>query len=332
MGRSVYCSLILFRAVGAGEELVETRSSNFIEAYSENRIAPKFQNGRLISWRFETAAADQNVFIYSKTGELIGSRALGPSGALKVRLHDVAVDASGAIAGVGQAVDSEGRLAQFLAIVPNAQSAVSIHRLNPLVGNRVAFASDSTVWLLVSRSDEGGGEDASQGDYEVVRHYSSTGSLLGEMVPRSSLHGLFPISGGTGGNDRTFLAANGERIGVYLGTSGRWMEWKTGKLTECSFSVPLRAGQAPIALSDVVVPARGGPIALFEHMAGFGLYQLDCERGSWTVLSLFGSGDRQSVTNLLGIDGSEMVFRGWRAADATVLWAPIPGAAAESLK
>lgn len=328
MGRAYLCFLSVCQVLAAAENLSETGRSSFTAAFSEGRLSPSFQNGRLVSIVFETAVASaDNVFVYAKSGALTASYALSPTDAIKIRLWDVAVGPSGTVAGVGQAVDREGRLAMFLAIVPSGKKQPLIHQMNPFTGERVAVAADGSVWITAGRTDDGGGDDVSNGEYNVVRHFSPDGKLLDQLVPRSTLRGVQPASG-SGGTNMTWIRANGARVGVYFGSSRRWMELNGPKVAACSsIADPLRAGEPPIALTGLVLPAIGGPVALFEHRSGHGLYQLDCNKNSWLPLALYVSTDATAATDLVGVEGNHLVFRGPQAPPTTVIWAPVPSSA-----
>lgn len=319
----IYLCLML----AAASDLPESGRSSFTEAYAtEGRLSPSFQNGKLISIALETpVAGTPNVFIYAKPGARLASYDLSPAGAIKVRIWDAAVGSSGTVAGVGQAVDKDGLVAMFLAIVPPGKTQASIHRLNPFTGERVAVASDGTVWLTSGRMDEAGGDEASKGDYHTLRHFSAEGKLLGEFVPRSSLQGVQPASG-SGGANMTWLRAAGDRIGVYFGGSHRWLELSGGAVSPpCIARLPLKGEESPVALGGLALSSPGGPVALFQYPTlGSGLYQLDCGAGVWQPLASHAAADLQAVTDLVGMEGNQLVFRGPRAAAATLVWAPKP--------
>ncbi len=323
--------LALCQLLTAAVDLPETSRSIFMDAYSiEGRLSPSFHNGKLISAVFETAVAGTaNVFVYAKSGAPVASYALSPAGAIKIRIWDAAIGSSGTVAATGQAVDREGRQTMFLAIVPPGKTQSAIHRLNPYTGERVAVASDGSVWLTTGRTDEGGGDEAANGDYKVLRHFSADGKLLGEFVPRSSLQGVAPASG-SGGTNLTWLRATGERVGAYFGNSHRWLELEGGKVArECQAEPPLRAGEPPISLGGLALPASGGPVALFHYPTptGTGIFQLDCGQSVWQPLASYSSTDVAAVTDLVGIDGDQLGVRGPRASMATILWVQKAGSA-----
>ncbi len=317
--------------LAADSDLPEISRSSFPEAFSsEGRLSPSFHNGKLISVVLETAVAGTaNVFVYAKSGAQVASYALSPAGASKIRIWDAALGSSGTVAATGQAIDREGRLTMFLAMVPPGKTQASIHRLNPYTGERVAVASDGSVWLTTGRTDEGGGDEAANGDYQALRHFSADGKLLGEFVPRSSLQGVAPASG-SGGTNITWLRAAGGRAEVYFGNSHRWLELEGGKVArECRAEPPLRAGESPISLGGLALPTSGGPVALFHYPTptGTGIFQLDCGLSVWQPLASYSSTDLAAVTDLVGIDGDQLGVRGPRAPMATILWAQKAGSA-----
>ncbi len=326
-GNYVYV-LALCQLLTAAVDLPETSRSSFPDVFSiEGRLSPSFHNGKLISVVFETAVAGTaNVFVYAKSGAQVASYALSPAGAIKIRIWDAAIGSSGTVAATGQAVDREGRQTMFLAIVPPGKTQAAIHQLNPYTGERVAVASDGSVWLTTGRTDEGGGDEAANGDYSALRHFSAEGKLLGEFVPRSSLQGVAPASG-SGGTNITLLRAAGERAGVYFGNSHRWIELEGGKVArECQAEPPLRSGKPPISLGGWALPPSGGPVALFHYPTptGTGLYQLDCGKGAWQPLASYAPADLAAVTDLVGIDGDQLAVRGPRAPMATIFWLQTP--------
>jgi hypothetical protein len=277
---------------------------------------------------WDPASGSSNFLIADRSGK-IKEVPVGFEGSVRLQFRDSAVSTNGDFAVTGQMIDPEGRFVSFLSITAAGKN--TLVRTNPYSAEMVTFAPDGSVWITVTRGDEGGGDDPARGvgDFPVLWHYSKSGQLLGTALSRASLTGLNPGTH-TGNEGRTELVANKTTVGVLIGASRRWIAIdKDGKLTSTEFASTGRimGGVAFLDNGEVYTHQITPP-----H--GFALYRLDMdgEPGpkpslkQWVPVPGTIVTDSQCVVcSVLGADGNAVVYKGGPGMLGDVKWMDLSG-------
>jgi hypothetical protein len=130
---------------------------------------------------------------------------------------------------VGTSSSSPGAAEQnFLETVNFAGQVQAIGNLGAYTAMRVCVAPDSSYWTM---GQELGNEHTGGSDYNILRHYSASGLLLGGFINRASLPtgpviDLSPPSDSLGrGQSSAYLTCGLSSVGVYIGAPvGTWFE------------------------------------------------------------------------------------------------------------
>jgi|GEM_PF-4147257 len=320
MSRSFACLFALLPLAGA-DFSNPTRVTNY-RAIDDapSRLFPRFTNGYLISLPSEPPSAAAARFLIAGRDGKIRQVPAGFEESARLRFHNAAVSTAGDFAVTGSMIDREGRFVSFLSVTAAGKTALV--RTNPYSAEMVTFAPDGSVWITVTRGDEGGGDDPSRGggDFPVLRHYSKSGELLGTALSRATLTGLLPGSL-TGDEGRTELVANKTMVGLLIGTSRRWITiGPDGRLSSTEFvsTGRIMGGVAFLDNGEVYSHQISPP-----H--GFALYRLDMdgEPGPkrWVPVPGTVVTDSQCVVcSVLGADGDAVVYKGGLGAPGDVKW------------
>ncbi|HVO96884.1 MAG TPA: hypothetical protein VMT15_02410 [Bryobacteraceae bacterium] len=177
-----------------------------------------------------------SISVYETSGQrakVVSQVQIWPNGTYSLDITSAAAAPRGTIfAASGSAYASTGEATGFLAFFGGG-GPVKLVQL-PYTGLfRVAFADDGTLWAIVREVST----FTALPEYNTLRHYDSTGKMLGSLLPASAFPGL----------PRAMLmpslSASSETIGVYYDLARVWIELGYDGSTKGRWSVP-----------DVVVP------------------------------------------------------------------------------
>jgi hypothetical protein len=234
-------------------------------------ITPTFNHGYL-------AAYDRDgVHIYAPDGT--PSTVLNPKGVIV----NVDIDTDGSLAAAIEGSQPSPGLIALFTSKGFLTTSIDTGAWHP---SNIVFAPDHSIWAL-------GSEEyllSAKPDYFILRHYSPTGDLLSEFVPRSA----FPAESNPG---QIFVglwglrAASG-RLGMILRRAGDkksdlWLE------TDLNGKEIGRWSGTPRAFAD-----NGSVYAPSPQ----GLTRLDKLTGAWTLVA------QASKDVLLGAEGNTLVF------------------------
>ena len=188
------------------------------------------------------------------------------------------------------AVEEGGPRKASIAFFSPSGSPVGEIVTSPYRPSQVAFAPDHSIWAL---GDEDFLPENERTNYCLLRHYSRSGELLGEFLPRTS----FPADAYFGPH-RGFwgLRIAGGRIGVKLYQAAPnkrllWLEVGLDGKEIGRWSAPLGGEPAALTASGIVYAQTDTEITT-----------LDRATGTWKSVP------QSSSDRLLGADGDTLVF------------------------
>ncbi len=219
MGRTPSVGIALVAAVGGMWMLAQgpLRFSRPEKAVVVNwnfahQGVPKWDRGVLLDHGVE----DGKIVVIGADGQVKLQAMVGPPGAQKVRISDVAqAPGGGFVAAVGVVVET-GESRAYLAWLDAAGRTQKLEPLENAAAVGVEFAPDGTLWALVRKHDADDNEIAG---YDMLQHYSAEGTTIGSALPRQS----FPM-------DATYpawfpcLRVTKDRVGFLSNGTNEWVE------------------------------------------------------------------------------------------------------------
>jgi hypothetical protein len=221
-------------------------------------------------------------------------------------------DGSLAISGTGYSADS--RAAAFLAWISSDGQQQKVARTSPYVPYVVAVAADGTIWTA--------GWEIMNGvlvnpNHDMIRHFDTSGRLLGSFIPASSLkvyeNRLHPV-------ERSRLVVSHDRIGGYSELSHVYIEFSPdGSVINRYPTATLEVNKK---VSGVGLCDDGG---LFVSAISHGrpkqpwqVLTLDKVTGNWhAVMPVDISARSSSFGVVFGCEGSALVTTTRRSSELT---------------
>lgn len=212
LARIAICAALLTPLVLAAEKLsAPQRITQTSPGQGEYRSAV-WSRGYL----FHEGWDRRSLTVYSTAGEKIEKvlqATIQIEEARVVRIDNMAAGPSNIFAACGLASVGAQPGPGFISIFGPGRPQVTVPLKN-VWPHQIVFADDGTLWASVREFDSGPVELK---DYDLLRHYSSNGKLLGSSLPRSAL-------GTTGPNFGANLSASHDTIGAYFNKAGVWAE------------------------------------------------------------------------------------------------------------
>ncbi|MGI8745759.1 MAG: hypothetical protein ACR2NN_24925 [Bryobacteraceae bacterium] len=168
---------------------------------------------------------------------------------MRVILSDISVSPSGTYAVAATALSGGGAPVAFIAWLDPAGKTTRLVQLSPTAALRLSFADDGTLWALVRVHDEVFNEVP---DYDMLRHYDSSGLLLNTALPRKHFRNhRFPAYVG-------ILTTLGSRVALYAEGARTWVELSsTGEiLGHWTFPSPPAGQKLQVTTAYLPGPAK----------------------------------------------------------------------------
>ena len=151
--------------------------------------APVFSHGYFIQFKHQiTSAGESNIFLWNSSGQAGDEVTIWPEGAAKLLLTSVDVGASGQLAFAGAVVKTDGSISLFIATSDLNGQNPKFFDTGRYRASQIALADDGSIWAVGAEHNtltKSGGITATRwNNYDVLRHYSSTGSLIEHFLPR----------------------------------------------------------------------------------------------------------------------------------------------------
>lgn len=199
--------------------------------YAEHLAIKKWERGYLLGYDIDRSI----VMAVDRSGALILRTYIAPREAVHVRVYDLSISPNGQFAVGISGISPEGQPSGFIALLDHSGNTAQLIQIAGGAPFLVCFADDGTLWAAVRTRGTNLEEALS---YDILRHYTADGKLIGSAVPRKLFRtARFP--GETGA-----LSASHDRIGFLAASRRTWVEVSySGK-----------------QLTNVVLPA--GPVSL----------------------------------------------------------------------
>jgi hypothetical protein len=152
---------------------------------------------------------------YDRNGAKAGSASIWVEGAARVSVHTLAINAGHQILAGGSAIGADGMPIGFLTLTDFASTPKVTVQTTPYDVAQAAFGPDGSLWALVSMIDMDGSKRGV--DYNILRHYSVDGKLLGEMLPRSQFTTrISPAISNPGAGGTVLMQSNKDHLGIFF--------------------------------------------------------------------------------------------------------------------
>ena len=314
----------------AQELLPPSREVVYSHAFPGNWVMPKWHNGFLVEWKFDTKYSDEkteNVVVHDKDGKLFGKARIWVDGATFLRITDADVSADGKVVVVGNTISGSGELSSYLAVISLPATTAHIVQTSPFDGRAVTFAPDGTVWVL---GLQGGPKFnvAKAPDHHVIEQFGTDYVLKGQYLLRSEFPcEIHPALTGNLGFPQ--ILASADRIGFFAPNCRTWTElspegkllgtwkWSAGALTSKGYdSTPIRV---ITFTSTNELYARRDFYSPTDVPYAARLVRFDRNSSTWIPVGTTAAGDAGlPFLTLMNADGDSLVYL---APGKTLVWA-----------
>jgi hypothetical protein len=283
--------------------------------FEPNQPIARWDNGYVVGSRPEEA---RFIVFNSATGAAVIAKPKLPDDVVRVRIYDAVANGAGMVAASAALWKKDGSIPYVILLVDSSGNLARIITTKPFVAYKIAFGPENAIWGF------GATDGWRNGDYDTVRKYGYDGVQQGSYVPRSTFvtRGDPAMAVGQSGG-RTQVRASGQRIGVYSGATGEWIEFDaSGELVgRWKPSGPANgAGELP-TVQEMALDSAGVVYANIRvGQTGRAMWRLDKQANAWLPIAFGASGELYPADSgrFLGTDGTKLVFRG-RGSD-TLLW------------
>jgi hypothetical protein len=230
-------------------------------------------------------------------------------------IYDYDQGAGGTIGISGSAVDSDGRLAGFVAWLSPNTGEVGIIRTGLYRPSMVTVGPDGTLWTVGKEIAAIALPPVPVPDASVIRHFDRSGKTLGSYVPQSTVKNpLLTLSGST-----NTLRASHDRI-AWFSVDGRYVEISLSGILLTDIKVDIPDAGKPIvegisfALTDdgdafLDVPYLVSPASGVTPLRQSWTFQLDRSERTWKPVQIAGSPPPSGVGHIYGVDGKRLVVQ-----------------------
>lgn len=243
-----------------------------------------------------------SLYAFDRHGERLSGFTLKIPDAVRIWVHGFNRGSDGASVFTGNSVAADGQMAPFIAWVAADGQDLRVIRTAPYEPTMTTLGEDGTIWTVGYIDPTPGLDRRTQ---KVLRHFSSTGSLLDSFVPKASVSLGMLIDG--------YLVATKDRVGWYgpEGETGIYIELPIteGGTPHRYPGMPGSIGQTDVtgfALMD-----SGEAFLTYKAPDGtFTLYALDRKNGKWAPVHVPPDAPAWLPDGLYGADGDSLVFWG----------------------
>jgi len=279
-----------------------------------NWVDPREPGGRSTTWVGDAlVTVDHNatsspvVHAFDATGGDTPA-VLRISGTSVVHIEHATHTGDGTVAAVGEAYDSSGKGAGFVALIsPDRQTTNVIRMAGHFLPQLVALAPDGTIWTKGWEPTDVSARYVADGA-PMVRHLDRSGNLISGYFPQGTLSSPRNVLTGSYG----FLVVSSQGIG-WSQKSGPYYEIGTNGSTITQYpGVPLRGNHEFV--TGISATESGDVFASTEVFSGTdvqqGLYLHMLDRGTstWRTVSVPASGTSAKLASLVGRRGDSLVF------------------------
>jgi hypothetical protein len=151
--------------------------------------SPVFSHGYFIQFKHRVSnVGESNVYLFNSYGALERQIAVGPEGATTLFLTSVDLGQDGQVVFAGEATKGDGGTLRFIAISNRDGVNTKCFSTGDYRASQIAVADDGSIWSLGSERGRpyqaAGVSGLKWPNYDMLRHYSTTGGLLEHFLPR----------------------------------------------------------------------------------------------------------------------------------------------------
>jgi hypothetical protein len=248
-------------------------------------------------------------YAFQENGTLSANLLLQIPHADRIYLHDFDLGADSTVVACGVAFSGSGQPGAFIArFAPDGQE-LKLIQTNPYWPWMISLAPDGSIWTVGNEQFPGadGGPGVVNPAANAVRHYSSTGVLIGSTEPQAKTSALRTHSG--------YLKTTGDRIGWYSPENGPgvYVEFSPDLKQESTYpGIPSRDFDVQVnglALTDSANAFAAANTALIDKARPTAtLFRLDRPSKLWVPVPL--GQDAPKNLELWGSRGDSLIFRG----------------------
>jgi hypothetical protein len=287
----------------------------FINRNFARKPIPQWNGGYLLGYELYPLSAPP-VFAYDRNGTKLFERSLVLEGAHEVFLRSTAASRDGRFAFSGTAVSAAGARVGFIAFLGKVGRLIQVVRPERFYPQHSCFTADGTLWVA---GTVGSDKNRVEEDHNVLRAYSSHGTLKFSLLPRSS---FAPVSRDRGesphpavdGRTLSALATN-DKVVVFLAAAfqelisvsldGKVLLRTPTELPSYDFITGLAVGPDGQAL----ISSEKHASSESTKEAEFAFYRFNPLNGSW--IELYSRPTRESgVPKAISlVDGNQMLVK-----------------------
>ena len=270
---------------------------------------PKWSNGALVAARFGNPKSP-SIWMFDRRGER--QLSFSVPGAESTLIYDCDLGADGTIGISGSAIDSEKRVAGFVAWISADGTSSRIIRTGLYRPAMVTVAPDGTLWTVGKETTNLTSPVEIIPHAGVVRHFDRSGSMMGAYVQQYTIRNpILTLSG-----SRNTLRASKDRIAWYS-VDGKYVEISlAGKiLMDIALGIPLGDGKPLTDRISFALTNDGDAILSVPYVISSSkdeisrTYVLDRAAGAWKhIQTTTEQPSREGSGYIYGVDGRRVVF------------------------
>lgn len=283
------------------------RATLYPEIMCPHCIAPSWDRNYLFHLEIDKDPA--LVSMYDRDGMQMLEAHFKPPNAVSASVGAAGATRSGGILAVGGTAMNNGSIRKFIAKTDSTGHAVELITMGgAFTPRQICESPDGTIWVLGYDLEFRESPDANK---NVLRHYSDKG-MVASFIALDSI-GSFPDSVSQIGNPgRSYLHCGQERVSVYLGPAGQYIEVdaSSGRVARWNVDMSSVVGSKThgFAVTDegrLFVAFANDPDPSGERKHG--LYELKATPGS-------------PIASLIAVDGTVTAFDSYKTVpDGTFL-------------
>jgi hypothetical protein len=272
-----------------------------------NKPIPRWENGLLFA--YEHDVMPPVVSAWGRDGQLVTRGRIVISDAIETRITGIAAFDDGRLAVSGFSFLTGGRPEAFLAFLNPAGRLERIVDTSPFGIRRLCTGSSGELWAFGVEKQPG--MQQRKEPHDTLRRYSRDGVLTGSFLSTATFGSMTSHP-----SVYSFMAASRDRVGIYSGTAGEYIELGiAGQFLGRWKGVPLGQGQRVSGLAI----SRAGSVYVTTGTIGRDttasaplpgkLFRLERATGSWAIVEIPGVTDpAKPFVRVYGNDGDELVF------------------------
>ncbi len=183
------CHPLLYYQGGWSVLLSPEKTAAYVPIRLQQSFTSLFSHGYLIQFRSQVSSAGTpDVYLTNSSGQLVHSVAIWPHGTSHLLLNSVDVGADGRLAVAGQETNTGGSVSFLIARSDLDGKDPMYFSTGNFCAAQIAVADDGSIWAVGAEAPESSQAPNAATkrweNYDMLRHYSPTGTLLNSFIPR----------------------------------------------------------------------------------------------------------------------------------------------------